>query len=93
MHASAAKAGIDVLSRVAGIEWAEYGIRTVSIAPGPITGTVGGPEGRVFGGQIQANTKEQIMKFVPVGRFGTVDDIASMALFVASPAGSFINAT
>jgi peroxisomal 2,4-dienoyl-CoA reductase len=32
-----------------GLEWAEYGIRVVGIAPGPIADTVGGPGGRVFG--------------------------------------------
>ena len=48
-HAAAAKAGIDVLTNTLGVEWAEYGIRTLGIAPGGIAGTVGGPGGRVFG--------------------------------------------
>lgn len=97
MHASAAKAGIDVMTRCMGLEWAQYGIRTVSIAPGPIEGTVGGPDGRVFsmkkamGNKVQ--TKKQIQRLVPVGRYGTVDDIANTAMFVASDAGSFITAT
>eukprot|EP00510_Aplanochytrium_minuta_P002247 CAMPEP_0184012386 /NCGR_PEP_ID=MMETSP0954-20121128/4377_1 /TAXON_ID=627963 /ORGANISM="Aplanochytrium sp, Strain PBS07" /LENGTH=290 /DNA_ID=CAMNT_0026292355 /DNA_START=27 /DNA_END=899 /DNA_ORIENTATION=+ len=89
MHASAAKAGIDVMTRVMGVEWAEYGIRCVSIAPGPIEGTVGGPNGRVFG-QKKGNHTSNI---VPVGRFGTVWDIGNTALFLASEAGSFITAT
>lgn len=42
-HAAAAKAGIDVLTNTLGVEWAQYGIRCVGIAPGPISGTVGGP--------------------------------------------------
>ena len=42
-HASAAKAGIDVLTQTLGVEWGEQNIRVVSIAPGPIAGTVGGP--------------------------------------------------
>merc|ERR1719443_642271 len=48
-HAAAAKAGIDVLTNTLGVEWGEYGIRTVGLAPGGIAGTVGGPGGRVFG--------------------------------------------
>merc|ERR1719478_606214 len=48
-HAAAAKAGIDVLTNTLGVEWAEYGIRTIGLAPGGIAGTVGGPGGRVFG--------------------------------------------
>lgn len=49
LHAAAAKAGIDVATNTMGVEWAEYGVRVVSIAPGGISGTVGGPDGRVFG--------------------------------------------
>ena len=91
LHASAAKAAIDVMTNSIGVEWAaEHGIRAVSIAPGPIADTVGGPTGRVFGGSMKTSDVRHI---VPVGRFGTVDDIANCVMFVASPAGSFINAT
>jgi peroxisomal 2,4-dienoyl-CoA reductase len=48
-HAASAKAGIDVLTNTLGVEWAEYGIRVVGLAPGGVAGTVGGPGGRVFG--------------------------------------------
>jgi NAD(P)-dependent dehydrogenase (short-subunit alcohol dehydrogenase family) len=49
LHAAAAKAGIDVATNTVGVEWGEYGIRAIGIAPGGIAGTVGGPGGRVFG--------------------------------------------
>ena len=91
LHASAAKAAIDVMTNQLGVEWgAEHGIRAVSIAPGPIADTVGGPTGRVFGSGAKV---PDVRNIVPIGRFGTVDDIANTVLFVASPAGSFINAT
>merc|ERR1719291_1299484 len=48
-HAASAKAGIDAMTQQIGVEWAEYGIRCVGLAPGGIAGTVGGPGGRVFG--------------------------------------------
>lgn len=48
-HAASAKAGIDVMTNTLGVEWAEYGIRTIGLAPGGVAGTVGGPGGRVFG--------------------------------------------
>lgn len=96
MAASAAKAAIDTMTNNMAIEWGEYNIRVVSIAPGPIENTVGGPTGRVFGEMMKkapsAASKNLYMQ-VPIGRFGTVEDIANTALFVCSPSGSFINAT
>merc|ERR1712217_472454 len=90
--ASAAKAGIDSLTRTLAAEWAADGIRVVSIAPGPISGTEGGPDGRVFGEGAQA-TEDKTRPICPLGRYGTVDDIANTAVFLASPAGSFVTGT
>ena len=36
VHASAAKAAIDSLTRTLGLEWGSFGIRTAGVAPGPI---------------------------------------------------------
>ena len=38
IHASAAKAAIDAMTRSLALEWGEYGIRVNGIAPGPIAG-------------------------------------------------------
>lgn len=85
VHAASAKAGIDNLTRTLGIEWAEYGIRSVGIAPGPIAGTEGGPTGRVFGiGREWTDSK--VRSLVPIGFFAEVDDIALTAVFMASDA-------
>jgi NAD(P)-dependent dehydrogenase (short-subunit alcohol dehydrogenase family) len=90
-HAAAAKAGIDSLTKTWAAEWAEDGIRVVSIAPGPIADTEGGPTGRVFG---QAGAgKQDPRRTVPLGRYGTTNDIANTAVFLASPGGSFITGT
>merc|ERR1712178_233699 len=85
-------AGIDSLTRTLAAEWAADGIRVCSIAPGPISGTEGGPDGRVFGAGAQA-TEDRTRQICPLGRYGTVDDIANTALFLASPAGTFITGT
>lgn len=98
-HAMSAKAGIDVLTNTLGIEWADEGIRVLGIAPGPIDGTEGGPTGRVFGETVKTArsnkppTPRNVRNICPVGRYGAVGDIANMALYLASPAGSFITAT
>lgn len=41
VHASAAKAAVDSITRSLALEWGEYGIRVNGIAPGPIKGTAG----------------------------------------------------
>jgi NAD(P)-dependent dehydrogenase (short-subunit alcohol dehydrogenase family) len=90
-HAAAAKAGIDSLTKTFAAEWSEDGIRVVSIAPGPIADTEGGPTGRVFGAH--GAGKRDVRETVPLGRYGTVDDIANTAVFLASPGGCFITGT
>jgi len=42
VHASAAKAAVDSITRSLALEWGEYGIRVNGVAPGPIKGTAGG---------------------------------------------------
>eukprot|EP01064_Diplonema_japonicum_P016289 TRINITY_DN24295_c0_g1_i1.p1 TRINITY_DN24295_c0_g1~~TRINITY_DN24295_c0_g1_i1.p1 ORF type:complete len:308 (+),score=85.52 TRINITY_DN24295_c0_g1_i1:39-962(+) len=88
-HAASAKAGIDVLTNTFGTEWAEYGVRCVGIAPGPVSGTEGGPTGRVFS-TLGLTSSNNVRSVCPVGRFGEVRDIANAALFLASPAASWI---
>merc|ERR1712110_268866 len=90
-HAAAAKAGIDSLTKTFAAEWSSDGIRVVSIAPGPIADTEGGPTGRVFGSGGAGQTN--VRNICPLGRFGTTDDIANTAVFLASPAGNFITGT
>eukprot|EP01125_Pyxidicula_operculata_P019481 TRINITY_DN7077_c0_g4_i1.p1 TRINITY_DN7077_c0_g4~~TRINITY_DN7077_c0_g4_i1.p1 ORF type:complete len:294 (-),score=63.61 TRINITY_DN7077_c0_g4_i1:291-1172(-) len=91
VHAASAKAGIDSLTTTLGVEWGEYGIRVVGIAPGPISGTEGGPGGRVFG--IEGFDAESSFMTQPLGRFGSVDDIGLAAVFLASKAAANITST
>ena len=84
VHVGAAKAGIDMMMRNLALEWGRYGIRSNSIVPGPIEGTEGmkrlsSPE-----------AKESMVRMIPAGRMGTVDDIGQAALFLASPLASYI---
>jgi 2,4-dienoyl-CoA reductase [(3E)-enoyl-CoA-producing], peroxisomal len=41
VHVSAAKAGVDSLTRSLALEWGGDGIRVNGVAPGPIAGTAG----------------------------------------------------
>jgi peroxisomal 2,4-dienoyl-CoA reductase len=85
-HAGAAKAGIDALTRHLASEWGPKGIRVAAIAPGPIGDTEGMK--RLGGGK-----EAEIARSVPLRRLGRRDEIAAMAVFLASEAGSWITGT
>jgi NAD(P)-dependent dehydrogenase (short-subunit alcohol dehydrogenase family) len=85
-HVCAAKAGVDMLTRVLAIEWGSDGIRVNSVVPGPIEDTEGMRR--------LASTPEAIQSIicgVPLGRAGTKKDVADLVLFLASPWATYIS--
>jgi len=86
---SATKAAFRSLSRVLASELREHKIRVVSVAPGPIEtpiyGKIGMPQEAVE--EMGAGFAQQ----VPLGRFGSADELAKSVLFLASDDASFVN--
>jgi peroxisomal 2,4-dienoyl-CoA reductase len=87
LHVSAAKAGVDALTRNLAVEWGRYGIRVNAIAPGPIEDTEGMKR------LVPEPIKDRLRKKIPLGRFGRIADIEKAAVFLCSEAASFINGT
>ena len=85
LHVSAAKAGVDALTRNLAVEWGRYGIRVNAIAPGPIEDTEGMQR------LVPEPVKEKLRQRVPLGRFGLIKDIEAAAVFRCSDAASYIN--
>ncbi|HTH50783.1 MAG TPA: SDR family oxidoreductase [Pyrinomonadaceae bacterium] len=85
IHVSAAKAGVDAITRNLSVEWGRHGIRVNGIAPGPIEDTEG------MNRLLVPELKDKIMRKIPVGRFGRIEDIENAALYLASDAASFVN--
>jgi len=85
LHVSAAKAGVDALTRNLAVEWGRYGVRVNGIAPGPIEDTEG------MARLVPEPIKERLKKNIPLGRFGRIADIETAAVFLCSDAASFIN--
>ncbi len=85
IHVSAAKAGVDAITRNLAVEWGRYGIRVNGIAPGPIEDTEGMKR------LLPPELKEKLTKRIPLQRFGRIKDIEDSALFLCSDAASFIN--
>ena len=84
LHVSAAKAGIDAMTRVLAVEWGRYGIRVNGIAPGPIADTEG--VRRLLVGP----SKERAVKMTPLGRLGEIQHVSDAALYLCSDAAAFV---
>jgi NAD(P)-dependent dehydrogenase (short-subunit alcohol dehydrogenase family) len=86
MHVCAAKAGVDMITRVGALEWGRLGVRVNSVVPGPI--------GDTEGMKRLAPTAELaslVTSSVPLGRYGTKQEIADCCLWLASPMASYVN--
>ena len=80
-----AKAGLSGMTRTLAVEWAKRGVRVNSIAPGwALTDMVqsGLDEGRL--------DEDSLIGRIPMGRLASTDEIASVVLFLASDAASYI---
>lgn len=80
----AAKAALENLTRTAAVEAAPFGVRVNSLCPGVI-----GTEGTLlaFGDPALRRAME---RQIPFGRFGTPEEVAAAALFLASDDAAFV---
>ncbi|MGH8444745.1 MAG: SDR family oxidoreductase [Solimonas sp.] len=86
MHVCAAKAGVDMITRVGALEWGAQGVRVNSVVPGPIEDTEGMAR--------LAPTPEMqqtVIESVPMHRYGSKQDIANCCLWLGSEAASYVN--
>lgn len=85
LHSVAAKAGVVAMTRTLGVEWAHHGIRVNAICPGP-TDTEGARP-------LWADPAEEVRlkAKIPVGRFGTVEEMGRAASYLLSPYADFVN--
>jgi 3-oxoacyl-[acyl-carrier protein] reductase len=86
VHYSAAKAGVIGLVRGLAVELASDGIRVNGLAPGYIRTAQALSEEHSLGPQ----GLEQAAEFIPMGRVGEPEDIADVAVFLASDAARYI---
>ena len=79
---AATKSGVQALMRVISREAARRGIRANTIAPGVIETSMAAT--------IPENVRAEMLKNVPLGRFGSTGDIANAALFLCSPLAAYV---
>lgn len=82
---AASKAGVHHLSRMLAKELAPRRITVNAIAPGPF-------ESRMMKGTLE-RLGDAVARMVPLGRIGRPDDMAGIAIFLASRAGAWVDAT
>lgn len=83
VHYSATKTGVIGITRSMALALAEHGIRVNAIAPG--TTDTAQPR--------YGNTEEELQAFgrsLPLGRLGRPEEIADLAVYLASPAGEWV---
>jgi NAD(P)-dependent dehydrogenase (short-subunit alcohol dehydrogenase family) len=83
----ASKGGMEMMTRILADEWAERGIRVNSLAPGYIATDM------TTGLREHPKWKQELLERTPLRRFATVGEIAACALFLASPAASYVTGT
>ena len=79
---SAAKAGLIGLSRATARELASRGITCNVVAPGPVT--------TAMTDALPEERRDELAKQVPLGRFGTPEEVAASVAFLASDLAGYI---
>jgi len=79
LPSACAKAGVLAMTRSLAVEWGHAGIRLNAIAPGPIP--TEGAFSRLMAGP---GAQKISLDRIPLGRFGTKEEIANLAIFLLS---------
>ena len=82
---TASKGGVRTLTMLMANEWAKYGINANAIAPGYMA------TDNTEALRADPERSAAILERIPAGRWGTPQDVAGAAVFLASPAAQYIN--
>lgn len=80
----ASKGGVAAMMRVMSMEWAKSGVTVNALAPGAI-------ETALVKEMHDAETRRAYLTRIPMDRYGTPEEVAAAAVFLALPQSSYIN--
>jgi NAD(P)-dependent dehydrogenase (short-subunit alcohol dehydrogenase family) len=83
---SAAKGGVNQLTRVMAVEWARRGIRVNAVAPGYFENIMQGATDE----HARSEKQKQVITFTPMGRRGRPEELIGPVIFLASGASSYV---
>eukprot|EP00118_Oscarella_pearsei_P002066 m.9383 g.9383 ORF g.9383 m.9383 type:complete len:281 (+) comp21323_c0_seq1:25-867(+) len=83
-HSSAARAGIDNLTKTLAVEWASSGVRVNCISPGIIYSDSAA-------GNYPDGFFQSLISYIPAMRMGTPEEISGVVCFLLSPAASYVS--
>ena len=84
---TAAKAGVEGLTRQLAYDWGKAGIRVNAVAP---TVTISGERVESLWEGKSEEEKQKVLSAIPLGRLGTLEEIASVVVFLASDESSYV---
>ena len=87
---TAAKAGVEGLTRQLAYDWGKAGIRVNAVAP---TVTFTGDRVQSLWDAKSEEEKKKVVANIPLGRLGTMEEVASVVVFLASEDSSYITGT
>ncbi|MEA2316265.1 MAG: glucose 1-dehydrogenase [Solirubrobacteraceae bacterium] len=86
-HYCASKGGVKLFAQSIARELAPHGIRVVSVAPGAIETPINRDV------LDDPDAKREVLEEIPLGRWGTVDDVAQAIAWVASERAAYVTGT
>lgn len=79
----ASKGGVAAMMRVMALEWAPHGVTVNALAPGAI-------DTALVKKMHDAETRRAYLAGIPMNRYGTPEDVAAAALYLALPQSAYI---
>ena len=80
----AAKGGVELMTRSLALDWAQYGIRVNTVAPGYFESDL------TRGLKNNESLAQSVIDKTPLGRFGQLRDFVGAVVFLASPASAYV---